>query len=277
MKRISYIAVSALAAATAASQAQAETIAFRPGFYAGGFAGWVSTQSKPSEELTVSQVEPIDGGTLNTNTTTPGGFTSHTDADAFTGGALIGYSVIGAGMFAAIEADLAINGKEATYERPGRSEHVHNQLYTCPERNRCHRYHDRIHWHDDDVVPLQVGQLDPPPGRHRNRLRYAHLRDGRSWRWAVSSTRPISTLPRTSTVAGATSVAQRISEKWQLGWTLGGGLDIALWGPWSARVEYRYVDLGTGKLNVQFADGSVQTIKFNDTEQTVRFGLVYAF
>ena len=53
------------------------------------------------------------------------------------------------------------------------------------------------------------------------------------------------------------------------GWTLGGGIEAAIAGPWTAKVEYLYVDLGRG--------GSVlgSDAKFN--ANIVRAGVNYRF
>ncbi len=55
------------------------------------------------------------------------------------------------------------------------------------------------------------------------------------------------------------------------GWTLGGGLEFAIAGPWTAKVEYLYVDLGRG--------GSIPALagdaKF--TANVVRAGINYRF
>ena len=53
------------------------------------------------------------------------------------------------------------------------------------------------------------------------------------------------------------------------GWTVGGGLEAALSGPWTAKVEYLYADLGRG-TSVLGAD-----TKFNAS--IVRAGLNYRF
>jgi outer membrane immunogenic protein len=53
------------------------------------------------------------------------------------------------------------------------------------------------------------------------------------------------------------------------GWTVGGGLEAALTGPWTAKVEYLYADLGRG-TSVLGAD-----TKFNAS--IVRAGLNYRF
>lgn len=55
----------------------------------------------------------------------------------------------------------------------------------------------------------------------------------------------------------------------KLGWTLGGGLEAAISGPWTAKVEYLYVDLGSG-ASVAGADA-----KFH--ANIVRAGLNYRF
>jgi outer membrane immunogenic protein len=53
------------------------------------------------------------------------------------------------------------------------------------------------------------------------------------------------------------------------GWTLGGGLEAAIAGPWTAKVEYLYVDLGRG-ASVAGADASMRA-------NVVRAGLNYRF
>ena len=53
------------------------------------------------------------------------------------------------------------------------------------------------------------------------------------------------------------------------GWTIGGGLEAAISGPWTAKIEYLYVDLGNGG-SVAGSDASFKT-------NIVRAGLNYRF
>ncbi|MSO67054.1 MAG: porin family protein [Pseudolabrys sp.] len=53
------------------------------------------------------------------------------------------------------------------------------------------------------------------------------------------------------------------------GWTVGGGVEAALAGPWTAKVEYLYVDLGRGG-SIAGSDASFKT-------NIVRAGLNYRF
>ena len=55
-----------------------------------------------------------------------------------------------------------------------------------------------------------------------------------------------------TTVAGVGS-----ADTTKAGWTLGGGLEAALAGPWTAKVEYLYVDLGRGG-SIVGADASMR-------------------
>ncbi len=57
--------------------------------------------------------------------------------------------------------------------------------------------------------------------------------------------------------------------KTKAGWTLGGGVEVALAGPWTAKAEYLYVDLG----NRSFAGGT--NVDFHTN--VVRGGLNYRF
>jgi outer membrane immunogenic protein len=53
------------------------------------------------------------------------------------------------------------------------------------------------------------------------------------------------------------------------GWTLGGGIEANISGPWSAKLEYLYVDLGSG--------GGVAGSEADFTANIVRAGLNYKF
>lgn len=58
------------------------------------------------------------------------------------------------------------------------------------------------------------------------------------------------------------------------GWTVGGGIEAALTGPWTAKVEYLYVDLGSA--NCSAADCGISTNTDFHTN-IVRAGLNYRF
>jgi outer membrane immunogenic protein len=59
------------------------------------------------------------------------------------------------------------------------------------------------------------------------------------------------------------------SDKTKAGWTIGGGVEAQIAGPWSAKVEYLYVDLGDG--------GSIAGSRPDFTTNIVRAGLNYRF
>jgi outer membrane immunogenic protein len=64
------------------------------------------------------------------------------------------------------------------------------------------------------------------------------------------------------------------------GWTIGGGLETALWGHWLARAEYRYADFGTAPFTIaRSGTGFSQAANFDVTMRThtVTFGLAYKF
>jgi outer membrane immunogenic protein len=61
--------------------------------------------------------------------------------------------------------------------------------------------------------------------------------------------------------------------KTKLGWTIGGGLEYAFMGNWTAKAEYLYVDLGS--MDPGFAAPVATSVKFD--EHLVRVGLNYKF
>ena len=61
-----------------------------------------------------------------------------------------------------------------------------------------------------------------------------------------------------------------------VGWTLGGGLEFALGGNWTAKGEYLYVDLGDVNCSPASCGGTGQT-KVDFNTHIVRAGLNYRF
>jgi outer membrane immunogenic protein len=60
----------------------------------------------------------------------------------------------------------------------------------------------------------------------------------------------------------------------QVGWTAGGGVEVGISGPWTAKIEYLYVDLG--KANCSAATcGTSTDVSFNSN--VVRAGINYRF
>jgi len=77
--------------------------------------------------------------------------------------------------------------------------------------------------------------------------------------------------------APASAVANSITK---MGWTVGGGLETALWGRWLARAEYRYADFGSAPFTITRLFGpDLIGDNFNVTMRThtVTFGLAYKF
>ena len=62
------------------------------------------------------------------------------------------------------------------------------------------------------------------------------------------------------------------------GWTVGGGVETHLWGPWTAKLEYLYLDLGS------FTDGGFEPLtlatfamRTDVRDHIIRVGLNYKF
>jgi outer membrane immunogenic protein len=68
------------------------------------------------------------------------------------------------------------------------------------------------------------------------------------------------------------------SDRTRLGWTIGGGVEAALWSNWTWKVEYLYIDLG--KVNntlIGIAPITPVVSSSQITDQIVRVGLNYRF
>jgi len=61
----------------------------------------------------------------------------------------------------------------------------------------------------------------------------------------------------------------------KFGWTIGGGIEAALWDNWTWKVEYLYVDLGTGSCSGACTGGA--TINVTHKINLARIGFNYRF
>ena len=61
------------------------------------------------------------------------------------------------------------------------------------------------------------------------------------------------------------------------GWVVGGGIEAALGGRWTAKLEYLYLDLGSLSVNTTDVDGAPFNVGNRVRDQIVRVGLNYRF
>jgi outer membrane immunogenic protein len=61
------------------------------------------------------------------------------------------------------------------------------------------------------------------------------------------------------------------------GWTAGGGVEAALWGPWTVKVEYLYIDVGTNSFADTAAANGGRFLDFKHQYHVARLGANYRF
>jgi len=61
------------------------------------------------------------------------------------------------------------------------------------------------------------------------------------------------------------------------GWVVGGGIEAVLWGRWTAKLEYLYLDLGTQSINTLDIDGAPFSVNNTVRDQILRVGVNYHF
>ncbi len=61
----------------------------------------------------------------------------------------------------------------------------------------------------------------------------------------------------------------------KIGWALGGGMEYAFMGGWSAKLEYIYVDLGKARCDAACSGANPFDVKFN--ANIMRAGINYKF
>jgi len=80
----------------------------------------------------------------------------------------------------------------------------------------------------------------------------------------------------TAAAAGFAAAVATVKDV-RAGWTVGGGIEGAFGGGWSAKVEYLYMDLGKLEQTITFPLAGITAANFNSrvTDNIVRVGLNY--
>ena len=78
-----------------------------------------------------------------------------------------------------------------------------------------------------------------------------------------------------SLFTGGVGVAQSNSKDIRAGYTVGGGIEGAFGGGWSAKLEYLWVDLGTNASTTTIGGVVVDSYSSRVTDNIVRIGLNY--
>jgi len=111
-------------------------------------------------------------------------------------------------------------------------------------------------------------------GTGRARLGYAF------GRWLLYATGGLAFADEVSneTVTIGAGTAITSFSKARDGWTVGGGIEMAFWDHWSAKVEYLYLDLNQNSPNNPFVAGTASMVQSTSlTENIFRVGANYKF
>jgi len=111
-------------------------------------------------------------------------------------------------------------------------------------------------------------------------LAFGDIGRNRNGSGAFAVTQPGFVNPFTGGVVGATTttfLGASGGSSSNVGWTLGGGVEYAVWQNWSIKAEYLYYNLGNGKNNNTFTPFLGTTGHKNQDGNIVRAGLNYRF
>jgi outer membrane immunogenic protein len=234
------------------------------GFYAGLNAGVAWANNNNNNALPIGAV-PVTGV-----------LTSNSNNAGFTGGGQVGYNYQfgpGQGVVIGAETDfeyVGINSKNnqtafttpafpGTTFFPGSGSSNGNYLGTA--RGRLGYGFDRV------LVYGTGGLAYGDIGGNRN-----------NGAFMITSTG--STIPGTSSIATSptTTPLGNTGSKTRAGWTLGGGVEFAVWQNWTVKAEYLYYNLGHSNTNSALTPFILSSNGHNDsTGNIVRAGVNYKF
>jgi len=223
----------------------AEPIFNWTGFYLGGNIGYSWGRSSDTSTLTNS------GGTLLFAST------NKTSMDGVFGGGQIGYNWQLRNFVWGLEADI-----QGTNEKGNRS-------FVCPA-GVC------------IPTPIGVALGTPVPATLGQKIDWLGTVRGRA---GVAVTPAVLLYATGGLAYGEVNTNESIgvipsafsSNTTNVGWTAGGGIEGAIGGNWTAKLEYLYVDLGTASGSFTLPSTNIISYSSKITDNIVRVGINYRF
>jgi iron complex outermembrane receptor protein len=148
--------------------------------------------------------------------------------------------------------------------------------------------HHRLDWFGTlrgrlGVAPIPESLLYLTSGLTVGRVKTSGTVDGSSLTLiedVATEIDPEDEIPVPVVVANTNATSASFSgHKTKAGWTLGAGIEARLWGNWTGKVEYLYVDFGRVSTVANLAQNSPLAVTFNSrvTDNIFRVGLNYRF
>jgi outer membrane immunogenic protein len=257
------LAATAIAAMAAINTASAADLALKAppaapvyswtGWYAGVNVGGSFGQARDTATYGAPPVSFIPGST-------------NADLDGVIGGGQIGYNMQSGSWLFGLEADIqgsserssALSSNTVTLGVPGIATTVLTGVLNDQEK---------LPWFG--TVRGRLGVLASPTWLFyvTGGLAYGEIKSTESL--TVTATTPGGT---------ATAAASAASNTTRAGWTIGGGVEAVISGPWTAKIEYLYMDFGTFN-NTSTGLGIFAPVNLSThvTDNVVRVGLNYRF
>jgi outer membrane immunogenic protein len=132
------------------------------------------------------------------------------------------------------------------------------------------------------IAPLATGYARALDDLGTVRARVGYLTSP-EWLWyatgglAYGETKLLTAFACTVCLPPANTV--NLTDNWQVGWTVGAGVEWKFAPQWSVKVEYLYVDLGniSSTLTYNYGPTSTLTSTYNERDNIVRAGINYKF
>jgi outer membrane immunogenic protein len=215
------------------------------------------------------------GNSSTDYTTAALAFSTSQSMDGWVFGGQAGYNwQVNQSWLIGIEADIQATGQDGTATDPsvvvGPVCPFSFNAPTCHTTTTTGSFEQKLPWLG--TARLRLGVL---PSDHWLLYATGGLAVGEVETNATVNTSTVFTGLVTGTVAAATAASSNTT---RVGWTLGGGVEWALWDQWTAKLEYLYVDLGTiGNTITGLGAFSLLTTSSHVTDNIVRVGVNYRF
>lgn len=259
-----------------AAQSPAQVVAHNwSGLYVGVNAGYArrdSTARWDGEALPGASNVPLNSAFAGIGSFNPATYFQSLNANGFIGGGQLGYNWRFASIVVGMEADLQYANLHSTASNSGPS--IFTIVYTATSEQRLRwfgtgRLRAGWLWADDRLLTYVTGGL--AFGRTTASANVAN----------VSATQHIIFGGSSLTCQAFATCLAGSDSRFAAGWTLGGGLEWALWGRTTVRGEYLHLRLSDQELRLTAQAPSIGTavasVRIRNSYDVIRGAINYAF